>query len=108
MEWNYGTFTQDATYIRLAAITLGIGPHSSFCSFWFRGVDRLASRQRQVLGARYCISSHPVIPCFAIQHMVLYHLTIYDHRVVLGISLLSIIDTLIAHYTVHSNYDRPM
>ena len=28
-EWNYGTFAAGATYIRLAAITLGIGPHSS-------------------------------------------------------------------------------
>jgi len=29
-EWNYGTFTEGATYIRWAAITLGIGPHSIF------------------------------------------------------------------------------
>jgi len=28
-EWNYGTFAEGATYIRLAAMTLGIGPHSS-------------------------------------------------------------------------------
>jgi len=27
-EWNYGTFAEGATYIRRAAITLGIGPHS--------------------------------------------------------------------------------
>ena len=29
-ECNYGMVTEGATYIRLAAITLGIGPHSSF------------------------------------------------------------------------------
>jgi len=29
-EWNYGTFAEGATYIRWAAITLSIGPHSSF------------------------------------------------------------------------------
>jgi len=31
-EWNYGTFTEGATYIRLGgqAITLGIGLHSSY------------------------------------------------------------------------------
>ena len=28
-EWNYGTFAEGVTYIRLAAITLGIGSHSS-------------------------------------------------------------------------------
>jgi len=28
-ESNYGTFAEGATYIRRAAITLGIGPHSS-------------------------------------------------------------------------------
>jgi len=30
-EWNRGTFAKGATYIWLGAITLGIGPHSSFC-----------------------------------------------------------------------------
>jgi len=29
-EWNYGTLAESATYIRLAAITLVIGPHSSY------------------------------------------------------------------------------
>ena len=28
-EWNYGTFADGATFIGLAVITLGIGPHSS-------------------------------------------------------------------------------
>jgi len=28
-DWNYGTFAEGATYIGQAAITLGIGPHSS-------------------------------------------------------------------------------
>jgi len=31
-EWNYGTFAEGATYFGWAAITLGIGMHSSFYS----------------------------------------------------------------------------
>jgi len=34
-EWNYGTFAEDTTYIDMAAITLGIGPHSSCFYFSF-------------------------------------------------------------------------
>ena len=32
-EWNYGTFADGATYIRLGGHHVAIGPHSSFCTF---------------------------------------------------------------------------
>jgi len=50
-EWNYGTFAEGATYIRLGGhhiLTLGIRPHSSFF-FFLRLISAIADWMSTIL-----------------------------------------------------------